>query len=143
MRWLGFFVVYLLRFQFGESMVALKRSSFLFYLVLLVILLLTPNISWAWGTIQGVVRNNVGVEISSALVKTDFVTVLTWRDGSFQMLHPPGVYTITVTASGYLPQGGSVTVTDGAITTLPDYSPDPSPCPQNRGGIPKSWGNGE
>jgi len=64
-----------------------KHRKFSYFLSLILLLfLIAPEISRAWGTIQGVVQNNVGDPIPGALVETQYVSMSTWMDGSL-----PGV----------------------------------------------------
>lgn len=105
-----------------------RKWSF-FFSICIIFLFSAPDSSWAWGTIQGVVRSNTGSPLSNAIVKTDIVTLLTWKDGTFQMYHPAGTYNVSIAASGYLPQTSFFTVTDSNTTILPDFFLFPAPAP--------------
>jgi len=80
---------------------------------------ITISDTTANGTVSGVVTASKPVTITLLSGTTTIGTVVANANGSFSLSAPPGTYTITASASGFLTAQGSVTLTSGANTTKP------------------------
>jgi len=86
--------------------------------ILLVLFLLSPSISWGFGYIQGYVQDNNNQPIEGASIEAGFAVTTSYIDGYYIMILSAETYTLTASATGYESQSiDGVIVIDGQVTS--------------------------
>ncbi len=98
-----------------------QKSLFLHSTAYLCILLLAcASFAHAWTFVEGTVTDEDSQPIAGATVSTDFASVTSQADGSYDTVHPDGAFDISATAPGY-----------GTRTHAIPENPAPNPFLQN------------
>jgi len=90
-----------------------KARNFTIGMIFSLLISLCPTLVFAWGNLDGVVRDNGGQPVSGAIIESESgTTAVSAEDGSYNMSHIAGTFHFTASSEGYTSETKTVLITD-------------------------------